>query len=217
MYIDRRKEAPVLESDRAAAVQRAVQGDGDSLQRLLVHYHEALCAIVGRAMPAALMRTLDPEDVLQQAYTAAFESIGGCRFDGPGGFYKWLERIALDRLAVCRRDARRDKRDIRRVRPLGAGRAGQPSTSYLDLAKRLAAGSSTPSRHAMQRETVAVVVSSLARLTADQREVIRLRILEGRTAAETASRLDKTEPAVHMLTHRGLKALRRLMDSAGAF
>jgi RNA polymerase sigma-70 factor (ECF subfamily) len=64
-----------------------------------------------------------------------------------------------------------------------------------------------------QDEAIAALLSSLARLTDDQREVIRLRFLEGRPVAEIAGRLDKTEAAIHMLSHRGLKALEELMGS----
>ena len=60
---------------------------------------------------------------------------------------------------------------------------------------------------------MAAVLSSLARLTEDQRDVVRLRFLEGKPVAEIAIRLGKTEAAVHMLSHRGLKALRELMTS----
>jgi RNA polymerase sigma-70 factor (ECF subfamily) len=160
-------------------------------------------------MDPKLRRHADPEDVLQQAYVAAFQSIKQCSFDGPAGFYKWLETIALDRLKDLKRDLGRKKRDI--GRQLSAPPAA--TSSYADLVERLASPQSTPSRHLAKREACAAAVSSLARLTPDQRAVVRMRLLEGKQAAEVAAELGKSEAAVHMLLHRALKELRKLMVS----
>ena len=59
----------------AAAVRSAAYGDADALQALLAHYHAALRARVVRDLPAAVARRLDADDVLQQAYVAAFKAL----------------------------------------------------------------------------------------------------------------------------------------------
>ncbi len=197
------------ESERALLVHNAVAGDGDALQRLVVQYHGPLYAIVEARMEPALRRHVDPDDILQQAYISAFESIAGAEFDGPAGFYRWLERIVLDRLKKTQRDLRRQKRDIRRQLS-GTHRA---TTSYPDLVGRLTSGGSTPSRQVSKREASATVMSSLARLTEEQRQVVQMRFLEDRPVAEIAARLGKSQAAIHMLTYRGLKALRKLITS----
>ncbi len=193
----------MTEAERTRQVQRAVAGDGNALQRLIVHYHGPLYGTVDGRMDAAVRRHVDPDDVLQQAYVSAFQAIKGCRFDGPGGFYKWLETIALNQLKEMQRNLRRQKRDIAR-RQTGSPAA---TTSYPDLLDRLTSPGSTPSRHLARREAAAAVISSLARLTDDQRQVIRLRFLEGRPVAEVAARLGKSETAIHGLCYRGLGRL----------
>ncbi len=195
------------EAERSILIESAVGGDSDALQRLIVDYHDMLGAAIERAMDASLRHRLDADDVLQEAYVAAFKSIAGCAFDGPAGFYKWLEKIALNRLNDEERGVRRRKRDVHRERrdPAGA------RTSYPDLVGRLASPDSTPSRRLARGEAVAAVLSSLARLSDDQRETVRLRFLEGQSVADVAAHLGKSEAAVHMLCHRGLKALRGLM------
>lgn len=204
------------EGERAAAVNEAVNGNADALQRLIVHYHEMLHTRVDRQIKPALRRHVDAEDVLQQVYVSAFGSVGKCSFDGPGGFYKWLETIALEKLAVMERDLRRQKRDIGRDVHEGsfAPHGSNGHSSYPDLFARFSASGSTPSKHLARKEAAAIVISSLARLTEDQRRVIQLRFLEDNTACEVATELDKSEAAVHMLVHRGLKTLRQFMDSA---
>jgi RNA polymerase sigma-70 factor (ECF subfamily) len=195
--------------DPASRARRASEGDADALQHLIVEYHGPLHRLISRRVGAQLRRYVDADDVLQQAYITAFRSVGRASFDGPAGFYKWLERIALNRLKDVERDLRRHKRNI--GRRATAGRAW--STSHPGLIERVCGPQSTPSRNLAKREAAAAILSSLARLTDDQREVVRMRVIEGMPAAEVAAELGKTEGAVHMLCHRGLKALREMMIS----
>lgn len=195
--------------ERAAQLERLAAGDVDAWQRLIVHYHSALYRAVAARIGPGLRQHLDPDDVLQQAYVAAFRAVADCRFVGPAGFYKWLERIALNQLKDAQRALRRQKRDI--VREARAG--PDLSASCPDLIQRLAASETTPSRQIARDEAVAAVLSCLARLSAEQRAIVRLRYLEGRSVADVAACLGKTEGAVHMLCHRGLKAMRELMVS----
>lgn len=53
---------------------------------------------------------------------------------------------------------------------------------------------------------------AIGQLTETQRDVVILRFIEGRSVAETAELLDKTEGAVKTLTRRALAALRRQLD-----
>ena len=53
----------------------------------------------------------------------------------------------------------------------------------------------------------------LQRLTADQREVVALRVVAGLTVSETAAIVNRTEGAVRVLCHRGLRSLARQLDA----
>jgi RNA polymerase sigma-70 factor (subfamily 1) len=199
----------VDETERAALARQAVNGDGDALQRLIVHYHGPLYGTVEGRLDKSLRRHIDPDDILQQAYVKAFKSIRECTFDGPGGFYKWLERIALDRLRNAGRDLRAKKRDVRRN--LSGSPAG--TASYPDLVERLTSAGTSPSGHLARREAAAAVISSLARLTDAQRDVVRMRFLEDRPVAEIAATLGKSEEAVYRLCSRGLDALQKMLGT----
>lgn len=220
-------------------------GDADALQRLIVHYHAPLHRAVDRRIEPDLRRRLDADDVLQQAYVNAVKALpdpnrdrkraasqnrdrkraanpnrdrqraeaSALRFDGPAGFYKWLEAIAVSRLKDQQRALRRQKRDIARE----ARDPREAAASYPDLVERLAGAEPTPSRRVARDEAVAAVMSCLARLSDDQRAVVRLRFLEGRPVADVAAELGKSEPAIHMLCHRGLKSLRELMVSISRY
>ena len=196
------------ENEKAVQVELAANGDRDALQRLIVHYHVPLRTILAREIDCVVRRYVDPDDVLQETYIAAFKAVADCDFDGAGGFYKWLERIARNQLKNQQRALKQQKRDV------GREVARQTATtSYPDLIQRLASPQSTPSRHVAREEATAAVMSCLARLTDDQRIAVTMRFLEGRPVSEIAARLGRSEMAVHMLFHRGLKALRELMGS----
>ncbi len=216
--------------------ERVSNGDADALQRLIVLSHEPLYRAVAQARSVALATRVDPDDILQQAYVVAFRTLctpaedgaaganpgpagkpdakacsagAPLRFENTGHFYKWLETVALHQLRDVERALRRQKRNVAREVPHGAS----PSASYPNLVHQLVADDATPSREVAQAETVAAVMSSLARLPDVQRDVIRWRFIEAVPFAEIARRLGKTEDATYMICHRGLKTLRGLLVS----
>ncbi|MBN2445136.1 MAG: sigma-70 family RNA polymerase sigma factor [Phycisphaerae bacterium] len=133
-------------------------------------------------------------------------------FENTGHAYKWLESVALNQLRDAERAIRRQKRDVAREVRLAAS----PSASYPGLAQQLRSPDATPSRELGKSEAVAAMMSSLARLPETQRDVIRWRFLEEVPFADIASRLGKTEDAIYMICHRGLKALRGFMGAITA-
>ena len=195
------------EEARDALVRETSAGDGAALQCLLTHYHGPLRAVVQRAIADPLRAYVDADDVLQRAYTAAFQHLDSQGFDTAARFYKWLEQIALNQLRDEQRALRRKKRDVGRIVSPHAGL----TRTYSDFFQRLATDDPTPSRHVARDEAVAAVMTSLARLSDEQREVVRLRILEDTPVSEIADRLGKTEKAVYALWYRGLRALQDLI------
>jgi RNA polymerase sigma-70 factor (ECF subfamily) len=189
-----------------ADVARLAAGDLEALQRLIVRYHAALRATLVGAMSEALRAQLEPDDVLQEAYAAAVRGLPGNHFDSPAALYGWLETIVRNELHDAERGLRRQRRNIGRRAPPWTG-------SSPDLFAKLAGPDLTPSRTLRKDEAVAAVLSSLARLSPDQRAVVRLRFLEDVPVPEIAARLDKSEDAVYQLCHRGLTALRELLGA----
>jgi len=200
------------EPERIKQIQLAVNGNGDALQRLIVEYHDPLC----RAVISVLTsdgRYVEPEDVLQDAYVAAVADIAGRTFATPGAFYNWLKTIALNRLRDLGKASHRMKRGgDRRFQPL------VPTSSSLPgLADILESDDQTPSRILQRSEKTAAILSSMARLPDDQRDVIQLRYLEGRRVPEVAEMLGKTDDQVHGLCRRALHVLREHYSSISQF
>jgi RNA polymerase sigma-70 factor (ECF subfamily) len=188
----------------AQDVRRVAEGDADALQRLIVRHHGPLQRVIASQLEPGLRRLIDPDDVLQNAYVTAFRKVGECTFAGPAAFYRWLEAIAVSRLADTRRELHRQKRDVARHASVPPSR----DQSSHNLFNTLAGGESTPSRKLARAEAVAAVLSSLARLSDDRRAVLQMRFLENRPVREIAAELGKTEAAVHQLCSRGLASLR---------
>jgi RNA polymerase sigma-70 factor, ECF subfamily len=136
------------------------------------------------------------EDLTGDVFRSAIEGLP--RFRGPvaalGG---WLFRIARHDLYDHRRRQARD-------------RVVQPMDDLLEAAAR-AVGADDPEELAIRRIEADRVISALARLTTDQREVLLLRMGGGLTAAEVAAVLNKTTEAVKALQHRALANLARLL------
>lgn len=110
-------------------------------------------------------------------------------------FRAWLYRIASNRLIDYYR-----KEGRRAVVPLDEAAedlVAEPFGSNLE-----------------QQLTLEQVQSALAQMEATQREVVILRFLNGLSLQETATLLEKTQGAIKALQHRGLAALRRLLNRA---
>ena len=196
------------ERERSEQIGLATSGDRQALQRLIVEYHAPLRRSIEANLNGVFYTRIDPDDVLQDTYVAAFKAIAGASFDGPAAFYGWLETIASNQLKSRIRSLKQKKRDIEReVAPKVS-----LATTHIDVFQRLVSPQSTPSRGVARAELAAAVMSCLARLTEEQRIAITMRFLEECSVSEIAVHLAKSESAVYMLFHRGLKALREYMD-----
>jgi RNA polymerase sigma-70 factor (ECF subfamily) len=122
----------------------------------------------------------------------------------------WLRRILARNLADL----------ARRYRAAG-GRAVVREVSLddrLDSASRafgalIAPNGESPSQSAQRRELGVVLADALAELTADHREVVVLRTLEGLAWDEVAGAMGRSPDAVRVLWARALKKLRPLIEA----
>ena len=76
------------------------------------------------------------------------------------------------------------------------------------LKNGLAGNDETPSRRAMQSEETVSLNLAIDKMTADQREVIRMRYMEDMSLKELAQHFGRSEAAVASLLHRAVDRLR---------
>jgi RNA polymerase sigma-70 factor (ECF subfamily) len=91
-------------------------------------------------------------------------------------------------------------------------RAGQTTTIALEEVLAEHDPAHDPAQQVDQRLSLEALRTALAKLEAEQREVVTLRFLAGLSLRETAAVVDKTEAAVKALQHRGLAALNQTLN-----
>jgi RNA polymerase sigma factor (sigma-70 family) len=164
--------------------------DADDFARLYDRHARELLAFLVR-------RTYDPEagvDLLAETFAAAFEDRGQFRGAGPEAARAWLYGVARHRLLDFLRRGHVERRALLR---LGVERRALTEIEY-DRIEDLAAS----------RELRDQLAEQLQTLGPDQRDVLRLRIVEERPYAEVAHALGISEQTARARTSRALRALR---------
>lgn len=140
-------------------------------------------------------RAREPEDLTSEVFLGVFRGLD--TFDGTEQqFRSWVFTIAHRRLLDERRRAAR-----------------QPPMAPVDAGLDLPGGDAE--REALDALGAQWVQRLSARLSADQRTVLLLRIVADLTAEEVAQITGKTVGAVRALQRRGLDALRRMIAREG--
>lgn len=85
-------------------------------------------------------------------------------------------------------------------------------SNWVPLSETARATEGDPVQQVQSHSAQTEMWRALARLTEEQRQVIVLRFVEGRSSAEVALVLGKNEGAIKALQHRALAALRRLLS-----
>ena len=168
------------------------------LRLLLVH-------MAGRRV----RRRVEIDDLVQEVYLRAVTAPGGLpdSAEGPTALRRFLARLARHTVIDIVRALRARKRDGREARLVRS----DWSVTGVD-AGALPAPGPGPGTRAVAAETEAALLEAFERLSPEHRRVIGLRQLEGLSAREAATRLGRSETAVHSLYRRALAAW---SDAAG--
>jgi RNA polymerase sigma factor (sigma-70 family) len=148
-------------------------------------------------------RTLDPEtaaELTAETFAEAFASRGSYRDQGVNGV-AWLYGIARHRLGRFFRNGRVDA-DARRK--LGMPDRDLPPDDYERIEDLI---DFAPIREAL--------VEALETLSEDQREAMRLRVIDGLGYAEVAERLRCSEQSARQRVSRGLRKIALLLQERG--
>jgi RNA polymerase sigma-70 factor (ECF subfamily) len=196
-------------ADTDQLLRRAATGDNDARDQLLVRHRDRLRRMIAVRLDRRLLARLDPSDVVQDVLVQAHRRLESYLHDRPLPFYPWLRQIASEvLLKLHRRHLHARKRQVDREEPLDVG---LPDESALELAERLLARGSSPSRHALREELRRRVRRALAALSERDREVLVLRHLEQLSTREVAEVLQISEGAVKTRQVRALARLQALL------
>src|SRR6201986_4455231 len=149
-------------------------------------------------------RVDDPEvavDLMSDCFPIALERRAQFRGKGDDALSGWLWSIAQ---SVLREYERRDESARRWARRLGRERRGL-TDKEIERIEELAASKSIRD----------AVVRSLDRLPADQREAVRLRVIEGMQYGDIAARLGLTASGTRTMVTRAMRTLRGMLEGEG--
>jgi RNA polymerase sigma-70 factor (ECF subfamily) len=174
-------------------VVRAVRAGNTSLYELLMRRHNQT---LYRAVRAILRDDYEIEDVLQEAYLAAYRNLNA--FEGRSRVSTWLVQIAVNKALDVRR---------RRSRVVALERDDAAKRSDAEIAFG-PAEVENPELRTAKRELARVLEDAVDALPDSFREVYVLRDVEGWSTEETAEGLGLASATVKTRLHRARTSLR---------
>jgi RNA polymerase sigma-70 factor (ECF subfamily) len=193
-------------------LERVARGDAIARQQLFARHHDRLRRMVALRLDRRLAARVDPSDIVQESLAEAHQRLSDYVRDRPLPFYAWLRQFAWERVAKeYERHVKAQRRSVTREAP-----PPLPDESVGQLAQRLIASATSPSRHRLRAELRDRVRAALSCLNPHDREMLVLRYLEGLSNAEAAAVLGLAENTAGMRHLRALERLRALLgDEAG--
>ncbi|HEX8770722.1 MAG TPA: sigma-70 family RNA polymerase sigma factor [Acidimicrobiales bacterium] len=169
-------------------VRRAQSADADAWEALYRLAYPSLLAYARRR----LVRRDEADDAVSETFARAYSRIGGFQWEG-AGFNAWLFGILRN---VVLEFHRRDRRNERRLM--------HGTDDDEDLLHDL-----------LLNEEFGAVRAAFSCLSAEDREVLELRVVGGLAAEEVATVLGKRAGAVRMAQSRALSRLRTELAKRG--
>ena len=219
----KRQDAALMPRFGGKRAPAAMAGDADIVARLRDGDESAFAELIDRYGPTMLrvaqMYVRDratAEEVVQETWLAVLKGID--RFEGRSSLKTWLFRILTNRAKT------RGERDGR-ILPFSAlaGAGDEVDEPSVDPDRFLGPDSPHPGAWAapprawpqdkvLERETLGVIQMAIEELPDAQREVIRLRDVEGWSPMEVADALEITDGNQRVLLHRARSKVRAALE-----
>ena len=194
-------ETPGTETPDEDVVRRVAAGDVNAFEILVERYSKFVFSIVGRHVPAA-----EVDAVAHEVFIQAFGSLAAYRSEG--AFSKWLAGVCV---RTCAGFWRRKYRN--REVPLSTLSENQGQWLEKVLSSQAEADFAAAGRQAEAQE---ILEWALSRLSAQERMILELVHLEGRSVKETAQLMDVSSANVKVRAFRARKKLKKLLEKEGA-
>jgi len=192
------------DADRIALLERLAQGDEAALGALFGSYRQPLREEIAweLANDPRLAARFDASDVVQEVFLDAQKQLGWFQANSNRiGFWPWLRGLARERrLKFLRDHLDAQCRTAKRQQAL-------PDESW----QHPPSPGESPSTAARDAEETERLRGALQRLRPEDQEIIRLRVLEGRTNPEVAALLRVSPAAVAKRLERALRRLREVI------
>jgi RNA polymerase sigma-70 factor, ECF subfamily len=189
-------------------------GQLDALVMYLEANKRALLAHIERKIGADLRKRIDPDDIFQETVLAALQGLPAAAAQIQDVF-GWLRHLAEQRTVDLARHHRAEKRDPRRE-VSAPQRGSDPSGAGVELIALLSASLTTASMAAVRGERLIRLEACLSDFSAESREALRLRYVEGLPTKEIAARLGRSDVSVRVLLSRTLQQLQKRLSEGSS-
>jgi RNA polymerase sigma-70 factor (ECF subfamily) len=193
-------EAPLDEMIAAAKT-----GSNSALGRALSTCRPQLLRAARRGLVPALRPLVGASDIVQDTFVNATKAFRVFRGESGSQFLNWLRRILCNRIAeIGRREGMRRLGSVPTFRNVAHDRLSALAPSE----------EKSPSSIASERENTEMIRAGLARLSAYDQQLLRLRFDDGFNFVQIGQRFELSEDAARMSFTRALERLRQELNFA---
>jgi len=187
-------------------VRKVRTGDSAALAELMELFRSQLVATANRKMSEVLKRSVEPDDVVQEAVAyclQAFPGLDHAHLDP----MPWVHQVLERRIVDAHRHFAAQKRAADKGIPLSGGTDSRPG--LIDL---LVASMTSASRAFARNRREERLLQAMQQLTQEQQDALRMRYVENRPSKAIADHLHKSDGAVRVMLTRSLRQLEGLLD-----
>ena len=185
---------------------------GDDLAAFIESHRRQLLAYVDRNIGPALRSRLEPDDIVQEVVISALASPEQFNADGRDPF-RLLCQLAEQRIIDAHRHhvgakKRSASREVSMDAPAGIG----DGFGFVDL---LVASITSPSQAFSHDQKEFRLQQAIAELNDEQKEILRLRFVEGLPTKDIAERMGKSDGSIRVMLTRTVAQLQEVLTIAG--
>ena len=196
---------PMSNPDQASSLSTP-----DELAAFMESHRRQLLAYVDRNIGPALKSRVEPEDIVQEVIVSAFSSIDQFQVEGRDPF-RLLCQLAEQRIIDAHRHhVGAKKRTTAREVSMDAPVPGGDGFGFINM---LVASITSPSQAFSRDQKQFQLQEAIAELSDEQREVLRLRFVEGLPTKEIADRIGKSDGAIRVLLTRTVAHLQEILGT----
>lgn len=183
-------------------------GTAEDLSTFFESHRRQLLAYVDRNLGPALRTRIEPEDILQEVVASALASLEQFLVEGRDPFRLFCQIAEQRIIDFHRHHVGAQKRSTSREVSMNAPAQGADDFGFVDM---LVASITSPSQAFSRDQKEFRLQQALAELSGEQREVLRLRYVEGLPTREIAEQVGKTDGAIRVMLTRAVARLQEIM------
>ncbi len=180
----------------------------DELAAFIELHRRQLLAYADRNIGPALRSRVEPEDIVQEVIVSALSSVDQFLVAGRDPF-RLLCQLAEQRIIDAHRHhVGAQKRSAAREVSMDAPVAGGDGFGFINM---LVASITSPSQAFSRDQKEFRLQQAIAELNDEQREILRLRFVEGLPTKEIADRIGKSDGAIRVTLTRTVTHLQEIL------